>query len=246
MKNINVIIPSGGLGTRFNNTEFTELKPFIKFFDKTMFEHIIESLNSKKYNVNYHIIIQEKFKNLYIEDIKRIEKNYNANFHYINLLTEGTTSTALFLYDLINNDDFTLLMNCDQLIDVTLDEYIDKHIDMNSDGSLLVFDEGGVSKKWSFVDEKNNVVYRVVAKDNISSSAVCGWYAWSKGSDFVKYGIQQIINLDKVNGEYYLCPVFNYAIKDNKKITCIKIKKEQMHGLGTPEDLREYIKLKKQ
>jgi GTP:adenosylcobinamide-phosphate guanylyltransferase len=38
MKNINIVIPSGGLGTRFSGSEFVELKPFIKFFGKTMFE----------------------------------------------------------------------------------------------------------------------------------------------------------------------------------------------------------------
>lgn len=241
--NINVIIPAGGIGRRFENSEFNELKPFIKFLGKTMFEHILDSLVSKKYNVNFHIIIQEKFKNAYLQDIIRIEKKYNCKFYYINLLTEGTTCTALFLYDIINNNDFTLLMNCDQIIDYSLDDYIENHVKGGADGSLLVF-KGEDSKKWSYVLDEDGIIKKVVAKDNVSDLAVCGWYAWTRGMDFIKYGIMQIINLDKVNNEYYLCPVFNYAIKENKKIISIKIPKQKMHGIGTPEDLRNYLLLK--
>lgn len=240
MKKINIIIPSGGLGTRFNNTEFKELKPFIKFCGKTMFEHIIHSLKSQKYDTHIYIIIQEKFREQYLKDIEYLEKTYNVFFYYINKLTEGTTATSLFLYDSLNNDTFTLLMNCDQLIDIKLDDYIDQHVSKKADGSMLVFDKES-SEKWSFVNIENEWITNVAAKKKISDTAVCGWYAWTKGSDFIKYGIKQIINQDKVNGEYYLCPVFNYAIGDGKKILPILVDRIKMHGLGTPEDLRKYI-----
>ena len=44
----------------------------------------------------------------------------------------------------------------------------------------------------------------------------------------------------RVNNEFYVCPVFNQAIEDNKKIITFQIGK--MHGLGTPEDLNNFIK----
>lgn len=239
---VKIIIPSGGVGKRFHNTEFVDLKPFIKYNNKTIFEHILDSLSSNKYEVQFFIIIQEQFKNKYISDIKKIESNYNCKFKYVNLLTEGTTCTSLFLYDELDSNDFVILMNCDQLIDISLDEYIDQHLKNDADGSLLCF-IGNEPNKWSFVIEENNLVKKVVAKDSVSNIVVCGWYAWTKAKNFIKYAIQQIINLDKVNNEYYLCPVYNYAIKDNKKIIAIKIKKSKMHGLGTPEDLRDYLSL---
>ena len=44
----------------------------------------------------------------------------------------------------------------------------------------------------------------------------------------------------RVNNEFYVCPVFNEAIKDKK---IIKIKKiDSMWGLGTPEDLDYFLK----
>ena len=47
----------------------------------------------------------------------------------------------------------------------------------------------------------------------------------------------------RVNGEFYVAPVYNEAIADGKSIKTYKINK--MWGLGTPEDLNYYLKNKK-
>jgi hypothetical protein len=41
-----------------------------------------------------------------------------------------------------------------------------------------------------------------------------------KGSDFVKYAEQMIQKNIRVNNEFYVCPVFNEAIEDGRKIKC--------------------------
>ena len=46
----------------------------------------------------------------------------------------------------------------------------------------------------------------------------------------------------RVNNEFYVCPVYNEAISDNKKIKSIEVKK--MIGMGTPEDLQNFEKKK--
>ena len=57
----------------------------------------------------------------------------------------------------------------------------------------------------------------------------CGIYFWKKGSDYVKYAERMINNNLRINNEFYICPVYNEAIKDKKKI----IKKvEKMNGMG--------------
>jgi len=43
----------------------------------------------------------------------------------------------------------------------------------------------------------------------------------------------------RVNNEFYVCPVFNEAIEDNKIIKTFNI--EKMWGIGTPEDLNYYL-----
>ena len=42
----------------------------------------------------------------------------------------------------------------------------------------------------------------------------------------------------RVNGEFYVCPVFNQAILMGKKIFIHEA--SEMWGLGTPEDLEKF------
>ena len=46
----------------------------------------------------------------------------------------------------------------------------------------------------------------------------------------------------RVNNEFYVCPVFNEAILDKKKIIIDPVK--EMHGLGTPDDLNNFLNTK--
>ena len=79
----------------------------------------------------------------------------------------------------------------------------------------------------------------VAEKNPISNIATVGFYYWKHGSDFVKYSEQMINSNKRVNNEFYVCPVFNEAISDGKKIKIYNAKK--MWGLGTPEDLKYYL-----
>ena len=45
----------------------------------------------------------------------------------------------------------------------------------------------------------------------------------------------------RVNGEFYVSPVYNEMIEDGKKIR-FKDVGVKMHGLGTPEDLEAFLK----
>jgi FMN phosphatase YigB (HAD superfamily) len=90
---------------------------------------------------------------------------------------------------------------------------------------LIIFDLDGV-----LVDAKKNP---------ISDDATVGYYFWKHGSDFVKYAEEMISNDIRINNEFYVCPVFNRAIEDNKKIRTFNASK--MWGLGTPEDLKNYL-----
>ena len=108
----------------------------------------------------------------------------------------------------------------------------------NIDGGILTF--RSVHPKWSFAKlDSNNYVTEVAEKKPISDIATCGIYFWSKGSDYVKYAEQMISKNIRVNNEFYVAPVYNEAILDNKKIKTFDI--PRMWGLGTPEDLNVFL-----
>ena len=68
-----------------------------------------------------------------------------------------------------------------------------------------------------------------------------GLYYFSKGSFFIDYAVDMIVDNERTNNEFYTCPVYNYAIKDLKKIGIYNINFDCMHGIGTPEDLDIYL-----
>jgi dTDP-glucose pyrophosphorylase len=95
--------------------------------------------------------------------------------------------------------------------------------------------------KWSYAKiNSDGLVTEVAEKNPISDIAPAGIYYWSKGSDFVKYAESMISKNIRVNNEFYIAPVFNEAIKDNKVITTFNV--DKMWGLGTPEDLEYFLK----
>jgi dTDP-glucose pyrophosphorylase len=105
------------------------------------------------------------------------------------------------------------------------------------DGGMAVFT--ATHPRWSFARVEDGYVVEVAEKRPISDLATVGIYYWRKGSEYVRYVEQMIAQNRRVNGEFYVCPVYNEAIADRARIKPYRV--ERMWGLGTPEDLREYL-----
>lgn len=149
----------------------------------------------------------------------------------------------MFARNLINNSYPLLIANSDQIIDIKISQFIEDNFNRNLDGSILTFVEPSKNPKWSYAKlNSNNLVELVKEKKAISDIATVGIYLFTKGSSFVDAAIEMIINNDRVNNEFYSCPVYNYCIKKNKKIGIYNIESSNMNGLGTPEDLKKYLK----
>jgi NDP-sugar pyrophosphorylase family protein len=237
---INVVIPMAGEGSRFVKAGFTKPKPFIDVVGKTMIERVIENLYIPE--AQYILIARKSHLEREPEVVKAIESNYPARFIPIEHLTEGTACTVLFARKYINNDIPLLIANSDQIIDVNINDFIVDCADRNLDGSILTFVDPELNPKWSFakVDE-SELVIEVQEKKPISKFATVGIYFFSQGRFFVDAATDMIIQNDRVNNEFYTCPSYNYAIKNGAKIGIFNMNFEQMHGIGTPEDLEKYL-----
>ena len=156
-------------------------------------------------------------------------------------VTEGAACTALLARDYIDNDAPLFFANSDQFIEWDSNEFMYKMLETKADGGIVTFK--ATHPKWSFAKiDENGLVTEVAEKNPISDLATVGFYYWKHGSDFVKYANEMIENNIRVNSEFYVCPVFNQAIKDDKKIRTFNI--DRMWGLGTPEDLHYYLENK--
>lgn len=233
-----------GLGSRFSNSRYQDPKPFIKVLNLPLIQLVLSNLNIK--NAHYILIARAEHVIGYSKVFDEIMHKYNTSLLTIDKVTEGAACTVLHAHKLINNEQPLLLANSDQYIDTSAQSFIDDCESRGLDGSIMTFTSESRDSKWSYAKiNASGFVEYVREKDAISEHATVGLYYFSKGKFFVDASIDMILAGDRVNGEFYTCPVYNYLIKEGKKIGIYSIQKNQMHGLGTPDDLNNFIQLKK-
>jgi hypothetical protein len=85
------------------------------------------------------------------------------------------------------------------------------------------------------------MVTEVREKQAISEFATVGIYYFKSGRDFVNAAREMIKLGDRVNGEFYTCPTYNYLIQNKLTIGFYLLSPNRMHGIGTPEDLQIFV-----
>ena len=232
---LNVLIPMAGAGSRFEKMGYTFPKPLIDVNGKTMIQTVVENINIDSRHI---FIVQKTHYDKY--HLKNLLSAISPNCEIIQVdgITEGAACTTLLAKELINNKEPLLMANSDQFVEWDSNEFMYSMIGDTIDAGILTFKSN--HPKWSFVKlNEDGFVSEVAEKNPISDIATVGIYYWTKGSDYVKYAEQMINRNIRVNNEFYVCPVFNQAIEDNKKIKIFNI--EEMWGLGTPEDLNNFM-----
>ena len=236
---MNVLIPMAGAGSRFQQAGYTFPKPLIEVNGKPMIQLVVENLNIDA----THIFVVQK------EHYEKYNLNYLLNLVspgckiiQVDGMTEGAACTTLLAKEFINNDDALVFANSDQFLDWDSNEFMYSMEAEEIDGGMLTFT--ATHPKWSFAKtNKDGFVTEVAEKKPISSIATAGIYYWNHGKDYVKYAEQMIEKNIRFNNEFYVCPVFNQAIKDGKKIKTFHF--DGMWGIGTPEDLKTFLESRK-
>ena len=230
-----------GEGSRFVKEGYTFPKPLIDVQGKPMIQTVVENLD---FQCEYIFLVRKEHLDKYDGMVDTLSRITNNSFKHVVVdeLTEGAACTALLAEKLINNDEDLLIANSDQYVEYQPQNFSSlKHM-TNVDS--IVFTFNAVHPKWSFVKmNSRGFVTEVAEKKPISNIATCGIYWYRKGSDFVKYAKSMIEKDIRVNGEFYIAPVYNELIEDGKTLVPFYVNK--MWGLGTPEDLRLYLESKK-
>lgn len=238
-----LVIPMTGLGSRFAKAGFDKPKPFIDVLDKPMIVRVLENLKYK--DARYILIARKEHLTKEKKLVDEIKNNFNVEFIPIDKLTEGTACTVLYARKYINNDMPLMIANSDQIVDINIADFINDSFKRGLDGSILTFIDKEKNPKWSFAKLNNDLVVEVKEKEAITEFATVGIYFFNKGKIFVESAIDMIIENDRVNNEFYTCPVYNYAIKSGAKIGIYNIDFSKMHGIGTPEDLEIFKAINK-
>lgn len=235
-------MPMGGLGTRTSDMYKTP-KPFIKLFDKYLFEYALDGLSDIRhaYRIKLTMVVRQEIMNrYYVKKLNQIGWNFADEFNLIQIdhLTRGSLETVMQAEKFIDDNDIVIVLDCDLMFKsddlYNIIERIDDQEDL--DGFLLSFNSDLPRYSYAEIDE-NNIVKRTAEKVPISNHALAGVYGFSNGTKFKKYA--KII-LDKnvsdfEANEYYVSAVYNYMINDGARIVLSYL--DEYASIGTSEEI---------
>ncbi|MDB4726108.1 glycosyltransferase family 2 protein, partial [bacterium] len=210
-------------------------KPLIQINDRPMIELVVNNIGIE---ANYIFVVQKEHRIKYNLDTMLSLIVPKCKIVEVDTITEGAACTALLAKEFIDNDEPLFFANSDQYVEWNPVEFMYTMQERQADGGIVTFK--ATHPKWSFAKvDDYGIITEVAEKKPISDCATVGFYYWKKGSDFVRCAERMIEKDIRINGEFYVCPVFNEAIEDDMLIRNYAV--DKMWGLGTPEDLEYYL-----
>jgi NDP-sugar pyrophosphorylase family protein len=232
---MNVILPMAGRGSRFSNFGYTTPKPFIEINGKSMFLWALKSIEGL-HITNLIIIVLEEHRIQYNLD-SILKKNCLYPYKIITLksVTEGQLCTVMASESHVINNESILIISSDTLVISEINDIIND--DNSSADGIISTMISEIGNNWSFVklDELGNVI-EVAEKNRISNYISTGLYYFKNSNTFFKYAHQLIDMNIRVNGEFYIIPVYELLLKNSLNV---KIANSiQMWDMGNPEAKR--------
>jgi dTDP-glucose pyrophosphorylase len=236
----NVVVPMAGAGSRFAEAGYELPKFLIDVKGMPMAKraiwgsgiggrviYIVQAEHNKKYN------LAELFPDFTPElEVMIVE---------VDGITEGAAATVLAAKEHIDSEELLVICDPDGAVEWEPNEFlVDVGEGRGLDGAIATFRSQDPKFSYAKADE-NLVVSEVSEKDPISEHACAGVYYWRHGYDFVKYAEQMISEDKRVNGEFYVAPVYNAAIADGAKVGIYEV--NDFHSMGTPEELEAYMQI---
>ena len=238
---LNIVVPIAGRGSRFTAAGFVTPKPLIAVHGKPMIEVVIDNVRPSRPHRFVFLALAE---HLASTPLRPVLESAAPGCEIVPVaeVTQGAACTVLLARDLIDAAAPLMIANTDQWVDVRIDDYLARMDHERADGLIMTMTAG--DPKWSFVGrDRHGRVDRVVEKQPVSDEATVGIYNFREGGAFVRAADRMIASNQRVNGEFYVAPVYNELIGDGATIVTFNVGGvgAGMWGLGTPEDLADFL-----
>lgn len=240
VSNLQVLMPMGGLGSRFANQGYTTPKPLISVDGKPMFMRALDSFKTVE-NVTYIFVIRKEHNDAYDLANKIYDQISNARIAILDHNTDGAVATCMIAKDLIDNELPITIADCDIYFESKQYFEVLKPTNLKNmpDGMLLTFEAHDPRYSYAELNAAGQVV-RTAEKIVISSHAILGGYFFRSGELFKKLANTFLKEpLPPGLKEYYLSHLFNILLEQQGQIQIAHT--DTMFIFGTPEELNAYF-----
>lgn len=240
---LTVVIPMAGRGSRFVDAGYDVPKPLLPVHGVPMIELVVGNLAPSE-PARFVFICRREHLDEYGFGAALRQAAPGCEIVTIDEVTEGAACTVMLAEHAVDPDDVLVIANSDQWVD----HDIDAHLALLRNGGLdgLIMTMTADDPKWSFVElGGDRMVTNVVEKEVVSDEATVGIYTFTRAREFFA-GAREMIAADKrVNGEFYVAPVYNELIAAGARVGIDNIGADRagMYGLGTPADYEDFLSL---
>lgn len=246
---MNIIIPATGIGKRFKEAGYKELKPFIKVNENNCILDFVVSCFDKTKDKFYFIARKEE-QDKFIDFI--ISRELNASVIIYDGLKLGPAGTLIGVKDFFNEilDEPVIVSYCDFGQEWDYQHFLN-FVKNNNEAQGIIPCYTGYHPHLKPIEnvyavckvyDRSNVVYKVMekyhSKDKLNEFHSSGIYYFKSLRIALEAIEKQIAAADMLNGEYYLSLTNNYL----QKILCYPFI-QKFYQFGSPKDF-EYAKEK--
>jgi dTDP-glucose pyrophosphorylase len=234
---MNIVMPMAGRGSRFAQIGVDIPKPLIDVRGRPMYAWAMDSLPLELANRVIFICLREHLQHRALEDdIRGRFKRWKPEIIALDEVTGGQACTVLMAAEWIDNGEPLLVYNADTYCRTSLANRLPRLAPQVA-GLIGVFRAPG--DKWSFARaDADGRVLETAEKRRISDWASTGLYYFRRGRDFVAHARQMIDGNERINGEFYVAPVYNRMIAAGAEVFIDPA--DEVWVLGTPEDLQYF------
>ncbi len=243
-----IIIPMSGLGKRFKDAGYKDIKPLIKVHGKPIIEWVVEMFPGMHDFI--FICRQEHLDETPLEsELKRISPS--GEIVGIEAHKLGPVYAVSKVFDLIQDDEEVITNYCDFYQDWDFGHFQKTVKDRGCEGAIpcytgfhphLLHPENFYA---SCKKGTNNGLIEIKEKFSFEADKTKAWhsggtYYFSKGAYVKKYFNQLMDEGLALNGEYYISLVYNLMVKDGLDVL-VYDQVPHFCQWGTPKDLEEFL-----
>ena len=246
---MNVMIPLGGIGSRFQKEGYKYPKPFVRVLGKEMILWVVDSLKLRKED-SLVVVYNPAF--LDMRELMEMVVQHVPGTILVELPgpTRGAAETVRIGLEGLSASQRsrpTMLVDGDAFYTVDIVSMY-RAISDKAGGSFC-FRDTQPKPIYSYVTvgSDGKQITSIKEKVKISDWANTGCYCFRDGQQLLKYCAQIIergetqLSQD-MKGEFYTSGVIKAMLDDGERFEALVLDKEAMHVLGTPAQLKDFCR----
>lgn len=235
-----------GIGKRFQDAGYSEIKPLTKVDGKHYIEHVVKMFDNENKNEYIFICTNNQLANTNLRQVL-LETCENCNIIEIDAHKRGPAFSLLHATAAIKDQSEVIVSYCDYSVYWNFNDFLKHTRDRDADGAIPAYKGFHPhmlgTDNYAFIKESKQWLIEIKEKEPFTNNrlheyASCGAYYFKHGRIIKKYLPQVLSSPATSNGEHYISQLYNFLTKGGHKTSIYEI--QHMLQWGTPNDLEEY------